>query len=305
LTYITGDAALADSWHAHRGYLLDIAYRMLGSLSDAEDIVQDAYAKLLHADLDTIRDVRGWLVVVVGRLCLDQLRSARVRRESYAGPWLPEPVTAPAGAPRDPADQITLDDSIRMALLITMEQLTPPERAAFVLHDVFGFSFDEVATIVGRSAQACRQLASRARRTVHHATGPARFDVDHAQLHTLVDRFIAAATTGDIDGLTAVLAPDVVGWTDSGGRPGVPLLPTAGRDNVISRLLWFLRTQRPALAPMPVNGEPGVVAIVDGRLLAVIAFDTHDGLITRIHAIANTQKLAHIASAVGLPPAPA
>jgi hypothetical protein len=213
-------------------------------------------------------------------------------------------VTAPAGAPRDPADQITLDDSIRMALLITMEQLTPPERAAFVLHDVFGFSFDEVATIVGRSAQACRQLASRARRTVHHATGPARFDVDHAQLHTLVDRFIAAATTGDIDGLTAVLAPDVVGWTDSGGRPGVPLLPTAGRDNVISRLLWFLRTQRPALAPMPVNGEPGVVAIVDGRLLAVIAFDTHDGLITRIHAIANTQKLAHIASAVGLPPHP-
>jgi len=301
MTDIAVEAALGDSWREHRGYLLDIAYRMLGSVSDAEDIVQDAFAKLLRADVSAIEDVRGWLVVVVGRLCLDQLRSARMRRESYVGPWLPEPVTDPAAGPGDPADRITLDDSVRMALLITLEQLTPPERAAFVLHDVFQFAFDEVGTIVGRSPEACRQLASRARRRVREATGPARFDVDRSELETLAERFIAAATIGDVDGLTAILAPDVVGWTDSGGRLGVPRLPTSGRDRVVSTLQWFLRTQRPVLAPMPINGEPGVVAIVDGQLLAVIAFETEGGLISRIHAVANAQKLAYVASVLGLP----
>jgi RNA polymerase sigma-70 factor (ECF subfamily) len=301
---LAAESVFADTWREHRRYLLDIAYRMLGSVSDAEDVVQDAFARLLRADVSTIEDARGWLVVVVGRLCLDQLRSARVRRESYVGPWLPEPVTDPAAGPSDPADRITLDDSVRMALLITLEQLTPAERAAFVLHDVFQFSFDEIGAIVGRSPDACRQLASRARRRVRESAGPARFDADRGELQTLTERFIAAATAGDVAGLTAILTPDVVGWTDSGGRFGVPRTPIAGRERVISTLLGFLQALRPVLAPMPINGEPGVVAVVDGRLLSVIAFETSGRRISRIHAVASAQKLAHFADSVGLPVLP-
>src|SRR5438477_1997510 len=143
------DAAFADAWREHRRYILDVAYRMLGSVSDAEDVVQEAFARLLQQDADQIQDVRGWLVVVVSRLCLDQLRSARSRRESYVGPWLPEPVVQPPGLVVDPAERVTLDDSVRMAMLVVLERLTPAERAAFVLHDVFQFAFEDVATIVG------------------------------------------------------------------------------------------------------------------------------------------------------------
>jgi RNA polymerase sigma-70 factor, ECF subfamily len=145
------EAALGQAWHDHRRYLLDVAYRMA-----PEDIVQEAFTRLLRVDLATIVDLRGWLVAVVGRLCLDQLRSARSRRETYVGPWLPEPLIPPQGGSVDPADQVTLDDSVRMALLVVLERLTSAERTAFVLHDVFGFSFDAVGSIVGRSPLACR-----------------------------------------------------------------------------------------------------------------------------------------------------
>src|SRR5881227_2391034 len=165
------DERLAEAWRDHRQYVLDVAYRMLGSVTDAEDVVQETFARLLRAE-DEIADVRGWLVVVATRLCLDQLRSARAKREAYVGPWLPEPVVESAGAPVDPADRITLDDSVRMAMLVVLERLTPAERAAFVLHEVFRFSFDDVSTIVGRSPEACRQLASRARRRIEEGTAP-------------------------------------------------------------------------------------------------------------------------------------
>src|SRR3989475_363862 len=188
------DAALADAWREHRRYVLDVAYRMLGSVSDAEDVVQEAFARLLHQNADQIQDVRGWLVVVASRLCLDQLRSARLRRESYVGPWLPEPVIE--RETDDPADRVTLDDSVRMAMLVVLERLTPAERATFVLHDVFGFSFDDVAKIVGRSVEASRQRASPARKPVEDETGPARFDVNPTELGRIADRFITAATDG-------------------------------------------------------------------------------------------------------------
>src|SRR5205809_7733021 len=199
------DAAFADAWREHRRYILDVAYRMLGSVSDAEDVVQEAFARLLQQDADQIQDVRGWLVAVANRLCLDQLRSARSRRESYVGPWLPEPVVE--GETDDPSDRITLDDSVRMALLVVLERLTPAERATFVLHDVFGFSFDAVAKIVGRSPAACRQLASRARRRIEAETSPARFEVDPTVLHRVAERFIRASSNGDLDGLLEVLDP--------------------------------------------------------------------------------------------------
>jgi RNA polymerase sigma-70 factor (ECF subfamily) len=288
--------AVGAAWREHRRYLLDVAYRMLGSVTEAEDVVQEAYARLVRADVDEIEDVRGWLVVVVSRLCLDQLRSARVRREAYVGPWLPEPVVPPTGgAPTDPADRITLDDSVRIALLVVLERLTPAERAAFVLHDVFAFSFDDVAEIVGRTPEACRQLASRARRRVREETGPARFTVDPAELSRVAARFIEAATAGDLDALKDVLDPDVVGWTDSGGLvAGPPLEPLVGRQAVAARFMWFMEQFSVTLRPASVNGEPGVLGYQDGRLVSVIAFEVRDGAISRIHGIANPLKLGAV-----------
>jgi RNA polymerase sigma factor (sigma-70 family) len=197
----SADVALGGVWREHHRYVLNVAYRMLGSVSEAEDIVQDAFARLLRVDLAEIEDVRGWLVVAVTRRCLDELRSARSRREVYVGPWMPEPVIQPSGQDQDPADRVTLDDSVRMAMLLVLERLSPAERAAFVLHDVFQFSFEDVAKIVERTPAACRQLASRARRHVRAEASPARFHVDPADLSRVADRFIAAASSGDLNAL--------------------------------------------------------------------------------------------------------
>ncbi len=299
-TYST-NPALADVWRAHHRYLLDVAYRMLGSVSEAEDIVQDAFARLLRIDLAEIRDVRGWLVVAVTRLCLDQLRSARSRRELYVGPWLPEPVIQTPSAEPDPADRVTLDDSVRMAMLLVLERLSPAERATFVLHDVFQFSFEEVASIVGRTPAACRQLASRARRHVWAETSPARFAVDPADLERIADRFIAAASNGDLQGLMAVLDPSVVGHADSGGLVPAARRPIVGRSNVARGLLGFLQKFQVRLVPIPVNGEPGVLAYQDGQLNAVIALSFRNGLIDHLHVIANPYKLAYAASLLDVP----
>ncbi|MDP9341943.1 MAG: RNA polymerase sigma factor SigJ [Actinomycetota bacterium] len=292
------DDRLADVWHEQRRLLLDVAYRMLGSVTDAEDVVQEAFARLMRVDLEEIDDVRGWLVVVVTRLCLDQLRSARARHEAYVGTWLPEPLVEVPGAEPDPADRVTLDDSVRMALLVVLERLSPAERAAFVLHDVFGFSFEAVGRIVGRSPAACRQLASRARRHIEAETSPARFEVDPAMLHRAAEQFIRAASSGDVDALLKVLDPDVVGWTDTGGVGGAPRA-VAGSLRVAKTLLAFLRTWNVTLAPMAVNGEPGAIASLGGELIAVLALESREGLIMKIHAIANPEKLAYVRSRLG------
>ena len=291
-----GDAALGSVWRAHHRYLLDVAYRLLGSVSEAEDVVQDAFARLMRVDLAQIDDVRGWLVVAVTRRCLDELRSARSRREVYVGPWLPEPVIEAPDQDPDPADRVTLDDSVRMAMLLVLERLSPAERAAFVLHDVFRFTFDEVAAIVGRTPAACRQLASRARRHVRAEASPARFQVDPTDLSRVADRFIAAAATGDLEALMQVLDPNVVGHTDSGGVVPASRRPVVGRRNVAQRFLQFVRGFRITLVPIPVNGEPGVLAYQDDRLVGVIALSIRDGLIAHLHAIANPYKLAYAAS---------
>lgn len=290
------DDRLAGVWRGERRLLLDVAYRMLGSINDAEDVVQEAFARLMRVDLEGIDDVRGWLVVVVTRLCLDQLRSARARHEAYVGPWLPEPLIEIPGEEPDPADRVTLDDTVRMALLVVLERLSPAERAAFVLHDVFGFSFEAVGTIVGRTHAATRQLASRARRHIEAETSAARFEVDPVQLRRTAERFIGAASSGDLHELLQILDPNVAGWTDTGGAAGAPRKAIAGRLRVAKTLLSFLRTWKVTLVPMPVNGEPGAIAYAGGELIAVLAFETRDGLITRIHAIANPEKLAYVRS---------
>jgi RNA polymerase sigma-70 factor (ECF subfamily) len=294
------DPRVADAWREHRQRLMDVAYRMLGSVSDAEDIVQDAYARLVRADIDEIDDVRGWLVTVTSRLCLDQLRSVQSKRTSYIGPWLPEPVVDAPSLGIDPADRVTLDDSVRMALLVVLEQLSPAERTAFVLHEVFQLSFEEVGSIVGRSPAACRQLANRARRHVRAEAGPGRFQVDAAEQQELAERFAAATNSGDLAALLEVLDPDVAGDADSGGViPGAPRHAIVGRSRVAANLLRNVGGLGIEFSAADVNGEPGVVGVQAGRIVAAVVLESANGMIHHIHAILNPAKLAHLATSQG------
>jgi RNA polymerase sigma-70 factor (ECF subfamily) len=281
------DAQIDALWHEHRLFLLDLAFKMLGNFSSAEDVVQETFSRLLRVDLATIDDVRGWLVVVASRLCLDDLRSARSRRVDLGTD--PEAVT-PAATP-DPADRVTLDDEIRMALVVVMQQLSPAERAVFILHDIFGFSFDKAAEIVGRTPQACRKLATRARQHIESDAVPARFLVRPPDEERVVERFIAACAGDDLDTLLELLDPDVVGEVDLGPTDSRPL--QVGRDLVAGNLLRFFGTRSGiALVPHPLNGKSGALAFKAHRLFALITFKTGDGRITDIHAIADPHKLA-------------
>jgi len=286
---------ITEVWLEHRPYLVDVAFRMVGNIHDAEDVVQDAFGRLVRHGIDGIDDVRGWLVVVVSRLCLDHLRSAHTRRESNAPDVTEHDGTRrPAGtAPiTDPADRVTLDESISLALLVVLQKLTPAERAAFVLHDVFQFSFDAVASIVGRTPAACRQLASRARRHIASETMPARFDPAPAEQHGIVGRFIAACAGGDLHGLLELLDADVGGDVDVGPTFPTPP-PKKGRVNVGRGLLArFGGRNHTTLVSQPVNGRPGVLAFRERTLVAILQFEVCDDLIVDIHAIVDPAKLA-------------
>src|SRR5213082_2074231 len=228
---IENDTWVTQTWSDHHGFLLDVAYRLLGSYSEAEDTVQEAFTRLLRTDLDPIEDVRAWLVVVVSRLCLDQLRSARVRREAYVGPWFPEPLIH-SDEMSDPADIVTMDESVRMALLIVLERMSPAERVVFVLHDVFDLPFEKVAKMVDRTPAACRQLASRARRRVTEEAGNHKFKIDPDEQRRIVDAFIAATSSGDVKALLPLLDPSVVGWADVGGTLAAVRNPNVGPQKV-------------------------------------------------------------------------
>jgi RNA polymerase sigma-70 factor, ECF subfamily len=284
-----------DAWAQHRNYLLNIAYRLVGSFSEAEDLVQEAYARLLRTDSSALEEVRGWLVVVVTRLCLDHLRSARVRRERSTGPWLPEPLVLPGGTGADPADVVTLDESVRMALLIVLERLTPAERAVFVLHDVFQFSFEEIGQIVDRTPAACRQLGSRARRRIRAGSAEPRTDVEVAELRRVAERFIAACATGNVHALLEVLDPDVVGWADlRDTQPALPQPTIGARDVAEGALRLFGVRSAARLTLAEVNGETGIVVAVRTRPIAVIVLTVRDELITAIYAIVDPSKLRHV-----------
>src|SRR2546428_9441792 len=241
-----------EAWSNYRGFLLDVAYRLLGSYSEAEDTVQEAFTRLLRADLDPIEDVRAWLVVVVSRLCLDQLRSARVRREAYVGPWFPEPLIH-SDTMSDPADIVTMDESVRMALLIVLERMSPAERVVFVLHDVFAFPFEKIAPMVKRSPAACRQLASRARRRVNEEAASPRFAIDPQEQRRVVDSFIAARAGGDLGGLPPLLDPSVVGWADVGDTPARVSQPNVGRATAAHPVMRFFREPGTTLTPREIN----------------------------------------------------
>jgi RNA polymerase sigma-70 factor (ECF subfamily) len=277
---------LEQAWDEHRRVAFDVAYRLLGTVADSEDAVQEAYARLARQPLERIDDVRGWLVVVVSRICLDQLSSSRAKREQYVGEWLPEPIVD-----ADPADRVTLDDSVRMALMVVLERLSPAERVAFVLHDVFALSFDEVATAVGRTPAACRQLASRARRHVQQDEA-ARFRVDRDAEAEVTARFVAACETGDLTALTELLDPDVVFRADGGGVVAAPRRPVAGREKVLKIVgSGFRRTPGLALQAATVNGGPGLRIYSEGGLIGVGALTIHDGRVRAIDVVGNPAKL--------------
>lgn len=298
--------AFDEIWRQHRAYLVDLAFRMLGNIHDAEDVVQEAFTRLMRNDIDGINEIRGWLVVVVSRICLDHLRSAKTRHEMQidsielvervadAGP------VAPRRAADDPADRVTLDDSVSMALLVVLQQLTPPERAVFVLHDVFRFSFDAVAEILGRSPSACRQLASRARRRIESETEPARFRPGVDEHHRVAEQFIAACAGGDLDALMRLLDPEVVGEVDGAAGAGAGR-PQRGNRAVARVALGFLGPRSGiTLVSQPVNGRPGTLAFRDGALAAILVFGLRDGLIADIHGIIDPRKLALVSERFAL-----
>ena len=287
------------AWTAHRPYLLDLAFRMLGNLGDAEDAVQDAYARLLRVDLSTIGALRAWLVVVVSRRCLDQLRSARVRHRDGADPLADDSAVPLFGAALDPADRATLDDTVRAALFVVLERLTPAERTVLVLHDVFQFPFEAVGDIVGRTPAACRKLASRARQRIGAAATPARFVPEEPAQRLVVDRFIAACGGGDLTALMEALDPDVVGVVHFGGRPG-PGPVNRGRERVGSILTrLFGPDSARTLVSSPVGGEPAVLAFEGRTLVGLLEFEISEGRIHHIDAVADPDRLAGIAVLLG------
>ncbi|MCL2582242.1 MAG: RNA polymerase sigma factor SigJ [Streptosporangiales bacterium] len=270
-----------------RRRLVNLAYRLLGSLAEAEDAVQETYARwydLSPGDRDAITSPEAWLTTVASRICLDVLRSARVRRESYVGEWLPEPLPSDDGTD-DPADRVTLDESVSMAFLVVLETMTPAERVAFVLHDVFRYSFAEVAEITGRTPAACRQLASSARRRVRDSRNP-----PSPGQATLVSDFRRALEAGDVRALIGLLDPEATITADGGGLVPAAPRPVTGAD----RIARFLVGQRVGARPIlerPVNGQPGLVSVEDGTAVTVFAFAVDGMRITRIWAMRNPEKL--------------
>ncbi|MEV6423992.1 RNA polymerase sigma factor SigJ [Streptomyces sp. NPDC051662] len=290
-----------DDIAAEQRQLINVAYRLLGSVTEAEDAVQDAYARwyaLPRSRRAEILSPGAWLTTVTGRICLDVLGSARARRERYVGAWLPEPLPdrtewdraggAGATGPVDPADQIVLDESVTMAFLVVLESMTPAERVAFVLHDVFRYPFAEIAGVLGRTPAACKQLASSARRRV----GVARAPVTAAGQADVVRHVKEAWETKDIAALVGLLDPAAVMTADGGGLVGTVLRPVESGAR-IAQYMVALADRAPGLELLErsVNGVPGLVALRAGVVMTVAAFDISDGCVTRIWAVRNPEKL--------------
>ncbi|WP_030857874.1 RNA polymerase sigma factor SigJ [Streptomyces sp. NRRL S-37] len=286
---------------SERHQLINLTYRLLGSLTEAEDVVQETYTRwyaMTPEQREAVESPGGWLTTVASRICLDLLRSARARRERYVGEWVPEPLPAATewisgrwsgGTTSDPADRVTLDESINMAFLVVLESMTPAERVAFVLHDVFRYSFAEVADIVGRTPAACRQLASSARRRIRgsrSAAAPAARSAD------LVRAFKEAWEAKDIEALIGLLAPDATATGDGGGLVRAVIRPVEGAEQ-IARFFAGRMEAVPdlTLVESTVNGQPGLVAQVDGVPVSVLAFDVAEDRIKQIWSVLNPEKL--------------
>ena len=283
---------------ALRPLVFSIALRMVGSAGEAEDLVQEAYLRL-HREGD-VRAPKAFLTTVVTRLAIDHLRSARVRRETYTGDWLPEPLVSAPGTD----EQVEHDETVSIAFLVLLERLEPVERAVYVLHELLGFSHDEIAPVVGKSVANCRQILRRA--TQHVDAGRPRFEPSRERREALLARFLAAVRGGDVDGLVGLLAADAVHVADGGGKVRATIVPILGGDKVAR--LWAAFGRRPEaaavdLVPVDVNGQPGVAAVgPDGELVTVITVDVADDRVQRVWAVLNPDKLAFAAAVVGAEP---
>lgn len=278
-------ADAADSFDPLRPLLTRVAYRMLGSVADAEDVVQDAFLRWLAADRAVVREPAAFLRRTVTRLCLDQLKSARARRETYVGPWLPDPLV------EDEAE-----DDVTLPLMLALERLSPLERAAFLLHDVFGVGFDEVAATIGRDAAATRQLAARARTHVRDARPRYRMEKERGQ--EIANAFFAASRSGDMEALGALLAADVGLWADGGGKRPAAMVPVLGFDHVMrvqrSLAVLFGKYGSTLVHAGTINGLPGFVTREADGELQTTALEIEDGRITGIYVVRNPDKLRHM-----------
>lgn len=287
---------LAAEYDALRPRMVRVAYAILGSRAEAEDVVADSWPRLVDADArEPVRDLAAWLTVAVARAATDVLRSARVRREAYVGPWLPEPFVAAAGEAADPADRVSLDETVGYALLVVLESLSPAERTAFVLHDVFGMGFPEVATVVGRTPAAVRQLASRARN--HLAGQRPRFEVDPRAHEAVLGRFLAAAAGGDLDALLATLDPDVVVTSDGGGVVSAARRPVLGADRAARYVLGTVAKyvdQQAEVDLLLANGLPAIGIREDGVLTSLVVLTVAGERVTRVDIVRAPAKLAAV-----------
>ncbi len=282
---VEADAAAFEEW---RALLFGIAYRMLGSAADAEDVVQETSLRWLRRNDHEVRSVRAYLVTIVTRLCLDQLDSARATRVTYTGPWLPEPVVL------DETDATEQADSLSLAFLVLLEELTPLERAAYLLHDIFGYSFEEVGRSLGRTPAASRQLGARARKRIEERRQ--RFDADLRQGRALTDRFLAACATGDLSGLLTMLSDDVVVWTDGGGKVRAALRPVVGPYRSSRFLLNVAKKVHGLPRTTVLNGQPAAVFVEDDAVVAALVLDILDGSIVGVRSVTNPDKLARLSA---------
>jgi RNA polymerase sigma-70 factor (ECF subfamily) len=275
-----------EAFVAHRNLLFTVAYEMLGSAADAEDVLQETWLRWAGVDLDMVRDQRAYLVRITTRQALGRLRTLRRRKESYVGPWLPEPLLTAPGV----AEDVELADSVSMAMLLVLETLTPAERAVFVLREVFDLEYDEIAGAVGKSPAAVRQIAHRAR--AHVAARRPHAVVSPAQTRDALEAFRRAVETGDLQSLLDTLAPDVVFLSDGGGVVPAALAPVAGAGTV-ARILGRIAAAA-SLQPAQVNGYPALIIRLNGAIDTVIAVRIDDGLITGLYAVRNPEKLSHM-----------
>jgi RNA polymerase sigma-70 factor (TIGR02957 family) len=287
----------------HRDLLISIAYRVLGSVTDAEDTVQEAWLRWSKVDPAEISNPRAFLVRVTTRLAIDRLRRAKARRESYVGPWLPEPILTDT----DVAEDVALAESVSMAMLVVLETLSPLERAVFVLREAFGMPYTEIGEVIGRKEEAVRQLARRARDHVQERR--TRFEADQTEQHRVTEHFLEAASSGDLEALMGVLAPSVTLVADGGGRALAPRRPVRGAEKVARFLLAVATEEKSArflesigaepvadlrVYPAQVNGGPGVVITSQGRPVSALLLDVADGAVQTIHLVANPEKLAGV-----------
>jgi RNA polymerase sigma-70 factor, ECF subfamily len=284
--------ARTEDFERHRSLLFSIAYRMLGSVTDAEDIVQEAYLRWREMPDTEVRSPKSYLSAVVTRLSIDRLRSARAQREEYVGPWLPEPLVS-EGA-EDAGDSTELDESLSMAFLVLLESLNPVERAVFLLREVFDYEYEEISSIVGKSEANCRQIARRARQSV--AAHRPRFERSLEKENRLTERFVEACMSGDMEGLLELLSEDVTLWSDGGGKVAASPYPIYGAEKVARFLVGVLRTVPPGFFahPAQINGGPGVVGYVDDHPTGVVALDVAEGRIRGVRIVVNPDKLRAI-----------